>query len=125
MASDHDIADFIRGSFGSIWTLELILKLAAEPEKSWTPAELIASLRASELVVGRALHELDAAGLIVVEPENMFRYGPASEDLAIMIEAVAARYARSPDKIRRVIVAARTGNLNAFAEAFRIRKDAP
>jgi hypothetical protein len=40
-----------------------------------------------------------------------------------LLEATRALYARSPDKVRRLIVAAGAGGLTAFADAFRIRKD--
>lgn len=123
MAADHDITNFIRDSFGSVWTLELALKLASDPGRTWTPQEMVAALRASDLVVGRARLELEAAGLIVIEREDAFRYAPASDAIDVMMSAVGEAYARAPDKLRRIIVDARTGNLAAFADAFRIRKD--
>lgn len=125
MGKDQDLGDFIQGSFGSVWALELALKLAADPARIWTPGEMVSALRASELVVARAVHDLEASGLIVIEPGDAFRYAPASEELAALIDLVRDAYMRSPDKIRRTIVGTRSTNLTAFADAFRIRKDHP
>ncbi len=51
-------------------------------------------------------------------------YSPASPDLAELVEDAAALYARSPDAVRRLIVAGRAGgSIAAFADAFRFRKD--
>ncbi|KKC25751.1 hypothetical protein [Sphingomonas sp. SRS2] len=117
------LATFIRSTFRSVWALELLLLIAGEGARSWSQAELVAALRASELIVARAIEELAAAGLVLIEQDMRVRFGPVSDDLRDMTAMTGALYARSPDKIRRMIVSAGTDGLTAFSDAFRIRKD--
>lgn len=123
MPSDPEIAEFIRSTFRSVWSLELVLLMADEAERSWSRSELVAALRASDLIVARSVEELTTAGVVVVDSAGQACFRPASDDLREMVSASQALYARSPDKVRRIIVAAASGGLTAFADAFRIRKD--
>lgn len=123
MPSSQALASFIRSTFRSVWALELLLMLASDGSRSWSQAELVAALRASDLVVTRAIEELAAAGLVVAEQDMRIRFGPASDHLRVMTDQTRELYARSPDKVRRIIVSAASGGLTAFSDAFRIRKD--
>jgi hypothetical protein len=117
-----EIADFIRSSFTSIWSLELLLHLKAEAWVAKSREQLIGDLRASDAVVSASVASLLAAGLIVEEEGDSYRYSPASEELAALVEDTDAIYRKQPDAVRRVIVVGK-GNLAAFADAFRLRKD--
>jgi DNA-binding IclR family transcriptional regulator len=121
--TDQDIAGFIRSSFRSIWTLELLLHLARTPDRSWTAEELVRALRASESIVAQGLDALLAAGLIVRDEAAGARFRPASTDLAALTDGAARLYAQRPDAVRRLIVGASGNRLSAFADAFRLRRD--
>jgi len=123
MPSQSHLDQFIGASFGSVWTLEVLLLLAADEQRGWISADLVTALRASELVVGRAVSELTAAGLILAEEDGRLRYGPAGPLLRDLVEQTRLLYATAPDKVRRMIVRAQAAGLTAFADAFRIRKD--
>lgn len=122
MASDDEIANFIRSSFRSVWSLELLLLLKRE-SRLWSRAELVATLRASDLIVAHGLDALTAAGLTTVDEAGDAAYRPASDDLARLAEGTESLYARSPDAVRRLIVGAIPNPLAAFADAFRWRKE--
>ncbi len=79
-------------------------------------------MRASELVVSKALNSLLAAGLASLEGSGA-RYMPINQDAADHVERSEAFYAARPDAVRRAIVSASSGGLSAFAEAFRLRKE--
>jgi hypothetical protein len=121
MTGQDQLAGFIRATFRSIWQLEILLLLKREPGYRSETA-IVAALRASDLIVSRAIALLAAAGLVVVDGEGRAAYGPASEEGARLVEATEALYARSPDAVRRLIVGTPSG-LAAFADAFRLRKD--
>ncbi len=123
MPSDQKLGEFIRSTFRSVWALELVLLMAADGDRGWTNDDLVAALRASDLIVARSLDELTAAGLIVVDADERACFRPASDDLRQYVEATRIFYARSPDKVRRIIVGTGSGGLTAFADAFRIRKN--
>ncbi len=122
MTSPEDISRFISASFRSVWSLELLLLLKRQPGFH-SRDELIGHLRGSELVVAQALDGLVAGGLASIDEAGHASYFPASADLAALVEGAEDLYARKPDSVRRMIVAGTAPGLNAFAEAFRLRKD--
>ena len=121
MTSPDDLLRFIGSSFRSVWSLELLLLLKSE-ERSWSRSDLISTLRASELVVNRAVDELLAGGLLSTEGDGV-RYLPASDDIARHVEAVEKLYTARPDAVRRAIVSSTASGATAFADAFKLRKD--
>lgn len=123
MPSNEDVSSFIRSTFRSVWALELLCFLRQDRKRSFTHEEMVAGLRGSDLVVTQSVDSLMAAGLVVAEANGSARYNPASEDLDRLVERSAALYARSPDAVRRTIVAAANPAITAFADAFRLRKD--
>ena len=120
-SSDEDVLRFIAASFPSVWALELLLLLKSE-RRVWEREELIATLRASDLVVSRALDALVSAGLATLEDKGA-AYLPANRDVEACVEQVDNLYRTRPNSVRRVIVSAGTSSANAFADAFKLRRD--
>lgn len=118
-----DTRQFLRDNFKSVWSLELLLHLAHEPERSFRPDDLVELLRASHGIVEQGVLALTAAGLIVAEKGGQVRYAPANPGLHTLVERVRDEYSRRPDAVRRVIVSSAAGGASAFADAFRLRKD--
>ena len=123
MVADPDLSSFIASSFRSVWAIELLLHLKHSPERNWSRRDLVEALRASDLVVGNALSSLEAAGLVVQDEDGAARYAPASPDIERLADATEALYAKKPDAVRRMIVAAAADAVTAFADAFRLRRD--
>jgi hypothetical protein len=123
MPSEEDVSGFIRSTFRSVWALELLCFLRQNCDRDLSHAEMVAGLRGSELVVTQSLDSLTAAGLVLAEADGSARYRPVSEALDALADSTAALYARSPDAVRRMIVAAANPGITAFADAFRLRKD--
>jgi hypothetical protein len=123
MPSQLDVSSFIRATFRSVWALELLCFLRQDRERSLSHEEMVAGLRGSDLVVSQSVDSLNAAGLVLAGADGSARYCPASDDLDALVEAAAALYAKSPDAVRRTIVAAANPAITAFADAFRLRKD--
>jgi hypothetical protein len=116
-----EILHFIASSVRSVWALELLLVLKSD-HRPWSRDELVATLRASDLVVARALDGLETAGLVSVD-NDVAEYMPVSEDVGGLVDQAAALYAKRPNAVRRAIVSASSGEAAAFADAFRLRKD--
>jgi hypothetical protein len=123
MASKEEVEGFIRATFRSVWSLELLVLLSDKSERAWSREELVSTLRASELIVAQSLDALLAAGLISVDENGCAAFLPASRDIEDLFERAKSLYARTPDAVRRMIVASASGGLTAFADAFRLRKD--
>ena len=122
MPSEEDVERFIRSSFRSVWSFEVLLLLKRE-RRAWSHDEIVTALRASDLIVYQSLVALTAAGLVAVDASGGALYSPAGKDLAALVEEAESLYARSPDAVRRMIVVSSTSGLTAFADAFRVRKD--
>lgn len=118
--SDEDVLQFVGASFPSVWAVELLLALKREP-RLWTRAELLTTLRASEVVVSKALDALVAAGLASTEREGAI-YQPVNPDVEALVDRVEQLYRSRPNTVRRTIVAARASSATAFADAFQLRK---
>ena len=124
MPGKQQLASFVRATFRSVWSLELLLHLRSHRDRAWAPRELVAALRGSELLVARSLEALLAAGLIDMSADGDASYRPASPELEDWMAKVEAEYARRPDAVRRAIISGAGGaDLAAFADAFRLRRD--
>jgi hypothetical protein len=122
MPGPEQVQRFIASSFRTVWSLELLLFLKHQPgphERS----DLVVKLRASDLVVMQALDNLVAAGLVIVDAAGLAEFRPAAADLVETIEQVEALYARKPDAVRRLIVGGSMTGLDAFSNAFLLRRD--
>jgi len=119
--SDDDLLHFVAASFPSVWALELLLALKRE-RRGWGRDELVATLRASELVVSKALDALVVAGLASLDQHGA-TYSPVNEDVDGTVERVEQLYRSRPNAVRRAIVSAQTSSATAFADAFKLRKN--
>src|SRR5688572_14451768 len=117
LAAGEELIGFIRDTFRSVWAIELLLLLKKTPQRTWSTAELVTELRASEHIVTSFGDSLVAAGLVVADEAGAYRYGPAGKPLARLADATEALYAKRPDGVRRMIVANLGGDLDAFADA--------
>lgn len=121
MTSRDEIDDFIQATFPSVWALELLCFLRQKEGQSLSRAEMVAGLRGSELVITQSVEALVRAGLVAADASGAARYAPVNEGLAARAAQAEARYAKSPDAVRRLIVSAANPSLSAFIDAFRFR----
>lgn len=119
--SDEDVLRFIAASFPSVWALEVLLALKRE-QRPWSRSELVQALRASELVVSKAIDALVAAGLASFEDDHAV-YLPVNREVDACVGLVEKLYRTHPDLVRRAIVSAGTSSATAFADAFKLRRD--
>jgi len=123
MPEQATIDSFIASSFRSVWALDLLSHLVATPDQFHSPADLVAALRASDAVVSQSVQSLAAAGLAIIDEQGRVAYHRASSERAELVGAAIDYYGRSPDKVRRLIVAQAAPGVTAFADAFKLRKD--
>jgi hypothetical protein len=123
MPASEPVSDFIRSSFRSVWSFELMLHLKKGRDREWSTAELIEALRGSSLIVSQSLEALVAAGLVSIDQRGCARFQPVTADLGSLAEQAERLYVRSPDAVRRMIMAQAHPGLTTFANAFRLWKD--
>jgi len=123
MPSQAHLESFLASSFRSVWALELLKFLADNPDTYFAAGQLIDALRASEAVVAQSIANLAAAGLVVVDGEGGVAFTEGSAEQRALTLAAIDFYRKSPDKVRRLIIAQSAPGVAAFADAFRLRKD--
>lgn len=88
----------------SVLQLELVLLLARDPARGWTPADAAAELRAPEEWVGGQLGEMTALGVAAGTPAEAYTF-LADGPWARAIDEIAAQFARRRSSIIEAIFA--------------------
>lgn len=112
----------VESCLDSVWSLEMLLLIHAQPNRRWKTAELVTELRSSELVVAQSVRCLGGAGLLIDQGDGTFRYATVSPDLAVFVARLEDEYRARPNHIRRIIVGRSNGKLTSFSDAFLLRK---
>jgi hypothetical protein len=123
MADQGKLESFIGNSFRSVWALEVLQYLVAHPSTRFSADDLITALRVSDAVVSQSVENLAAAGLAVVDGDGRVASHEGSAEQVRLVKAAIDYYQKSPDKVRRLIVAQASPGVTAFADAFKLRKD--
>lgn len=105
--------------------LEIVLLLAAEPERGWTADEVsrkvftvpAAAIGSLEGLVERGLAASDEAA------DPSYRYAPATEELRRQVAALAEVYRVSRVAVIQLVFARPADPVRSFADAFRMRRD--
>ena len=121
MSSRQEVNSFIRATFRSVWSLELLLFLKNHGDRAWSRYDLVTALRGSDVIVAQSVDSLVAAGLVATDADGTVRYSPASQDLQRLADGAERMYAKGPDAVRRMIIASANGGLTAFADAFKLK----
>lgn len=122
-AQEQDLHAFIRATFRSVWAIELLCHVRTRRDQLLETPAIVSALRASDLVVEQGLADLAAAGLVVADEAGRVQYAPANPALDARASEAEALYAKSPNAVRRMIIAAANPGVAAFADAFKLRKD--
>lgn len=123
MATDRQLEDFVSDSFASIWDLELLSVLLEHPDTALSQDELVERMRASELVVSQGAQALASGGMASLDAQGRIQFCPINPQVEECARQACEFYRRFPGRARRLIVARQAPGLNAFADAFRMRKD--
>jgi len=117
-----DLAAFVRKHIRSVWAVELLLTLRRDPNRCWTPAELVAELRASANLVGANLAGFEQSGLAVHDDAGCWRYAPAAPVLDALAVRLERAYRERPVRIINLI-ARPEDPIQGLADAFKWRGD--
>jgi DNA-binding transcriptional ArsR family regulator len=123
MTRQNHLESFIGNSFRSVWALEVLQFLVDNPDSKFSPEELNAALRVSDAVVSQSVGNLSAAGLAVVDEDGKISLFKGTRSHRELVKEAIDFYRKSPDKVRRLIVAQSTPGVTAFADAFKLRGD--
>lgn len=121
MSADVNLLSFVREHVPSVWALELLLLLRRDPDRCWSPGDLVRELRASQMLVADNLQRLERSGLVAPD-EGCFRYAPAAPVLEELCAQLEASYRERPVAVINMI-AKPSSPVQSLADAFKFRGD--
>jgi len=121
----EDVRTFLLQRIDSIATLEALLLLRAHPAVAWSAATLAQRLYITPQDTAALLEALCTEGFLVTMDQRprLYRYHCGSDELAHMMDRVAECYATYLIPVTNLIHAKPQTRVQAFADAFRLRKD--
>lgn len=117
-----DLDQFIATYIHSVDELRALLLLQAEPAFAGDASEIGGRLRLPLPVIEAALANLATRALLARNPEGKFHYHPATAGLADLVAQLAEMDRVQPVTLINRIYA-RSSPLQAFADAFRLKRD--
>jgi len=125
-AFSEEFCSFLHTAIPSVSAAELLLRLFNQRDRRWTLLELLRELppdvSIAESEAGACLEVLRSRGLVEIDDEKRFRYGPASGELDVQVRILAQAYNERPVTLIRMIYALRDSRIRSFADAFKFRK---
>lgn len=120
-----EVRAFIDAYIDSIDVLRVLLALAREPQRDWTNADVAALAQLSPDAAGAQLDRLCGNGLAQAAPgpPKTYRYAPRADEFHKMVQELIQLDDHRPVTLIRLVYARTTSSAQAFADAFRLRKD--
>ncbi|NBO18987.1 MAG: MarR family transcriptional regulator [Proteobacteria bacterium] len=119
-----DIKQFILQYIDSIAQWEALLILRNDPDRLWTIEDLAARLYTTPQETARLIERLMAGGFLQLSQSNppQYQYNYI-EPLDVMVGRMAELYKQYLIPITHLIHSKSKSRIQAFADAFRLRKD--
>lgn len=118
----REIERFIHDNINSVEQLEVLLLIAAAPQRGWNALDVSQKLHRQPESVAMRLADLQKRGFLSVEPEAVYRYACDARQNAL-VEGLGRAYQVRQDAVIALIFTRPADNLRAFSDAFRIRRD--
>lgn len=119
------LRSFIREHIPDVDAAELLLLLAASPERRYDLASILGELLPTvvpEAAARKHLALFQERGLIVSTQANTYQYKPDSQQIDGLVRALTKVYNERPVTMVRMIYALRDEKIRSFADAFRFKK---
>lgn len=122
-ALSPDVESFVQEHLDSLWALELFLKMAGDPAKSWSADHLVLELRANNRLVAALLEQFRRGGLVSCSGAGAWQWAPNRPEVAVVARKLVDTYAVTPFAVIKTIAEAPENRLKQFADAFLLRKE--
>lgn len=119
----EEIKKFILDNITSVEQISILLLLQQNPQKNWTTAKISEELRSADLAIKKRLEDLYAAGVLKKTTGVEFTYNPASEKIKSLVANLIEVYQKRPTWVIDLIYSRPIDAIQAFSEAFKIRRE--
>lgn len=118
-----EIEKFIHDNINSVEQLEVLLLIAAAPQRGWSALDVSQKLHRPPESVAMRLADLQKRGFLSVEPEPrpVYHYACDARQNGL-VEGLGRAYQVRQDAVIALIFTRPADNLRAFSDAFRIRR---
>ena len=117
----EEVRQFLAANIASVEQLEVLLLLRVGRDRAWTSHEVYQRVMTNVSSIERSLDKLCGHGLAEQADEGKYRFR-ASPDVERVLEQVATAYKEMPTRILSALYGTSSSELQAFADAFKIRK---
>jgi hypothetical protein len=119
-----ELRDFIKQYVTSLERLEILLLLHKEANRAWSAEEVFKVTQTNLSSASERLKSLAVSGFLVAEGEggSLFRFQPASMELAQRVSELRDAYAFSKYKVVEAIFSTPHGQAQKFADSFKLKR---
>ena len=119
------LLQFIQRCIPTYQAAELLLFLAAHPDRNFLPEEIVVAMRPVVITLPAVVEyaTLFKARSLIVEKDGRFSYGPGSPSLEQDIGHLAHAYNERPVSLIRAIYQISDRKIQSFADSFKLRED--
>ena len=110
---------FLKEKIQTALRLEVLLLLHQHRPNAFTAPEVASQLGFENDTTAQELVELEAIG-VIAQANSQYKYQPLNARLEVMVERLAAGYAKQRIPILSVILAEHTDRTRRFTQAFKI-----
>ena len=120
-----EVEQFIYDNINSVEQLEVLLLLAAEPQREWSAARVSQELRIQPESAANRLADLHSRGILDSKPEAepQYSYKPRTKALQDAVSGLVRTYKERRVAVISLIFSKPTDNVRVFADAFRLKKE--
>ena len=118
--NEEEVLAFVHTELGSVWALELLILLKANPGRHFRLDELVLQLRSSSMAVAQALTRLKDNGFADEKPDGTYCFAPRSPRHREMAAAIEAISIAKPMSLIKAIAEIPNEKLRNFSDAFKI-----
>lgn len=121
----HPLMRFIASAIPTCLSAEVLLFLAARPERAWKPKDIVVEMRPVVITLTAVKEYLALFRLrnIVEASAGCFRYKLSSPELENEIGALAHAYNRCPVTLIQTINRIAESQIQSFADSLEIKKE--
>jgi hypothetical protein len=118
-----DVKTFLMDAIDSVSHLEVLLMLHQQPEKLFSAEAVCKELRSNVHSSSNQLAQLASRGLLKINDNKLYQYGPSSEELNQKVQKLFEIYKEMPVAVVTSIYEKPKDRLKDFSDAFKIKKD--
>jgi hypothetical protein len=124
-ALPQSLLEFIHRSIPTYQAAEVLLFLAAHPDRAFLPEEIVVAMRPIVITAPavREYVEVFRQSGLVIDRDGRFVYGAATPELDRHVAELARAYSERPVTLIGSIYRIADSKIRSFAESFKLRRD--